>query len=201
MHVVPAVADFLASYPRVSVDISLSHADSSFLGSRAEIVVRTLPMRGASIGRERIAAIRQVICATPRYIQQHGAPRTPEDLKHHNCIVMTQPEPRDSWPVARGRQRRRVQVQGNFRADTMDALYQAVMSGTGIARLPTYVVAPELGSGTLVDLFPAEEDSGVWMTAYYLKSRYPDLKTQAFLDFLKTRFGRDHDWERPRRRR
>jgi len=35
LHVVPAVADFLAAHPRVAVQISLSHADSSFLGSRA----------------------------------------------------------------------------------------------------------------------------------------------------------------------
>jgi DNA-binding transcriptional LysR family regulator len=116
---------------------------------------------------------------------------------------MTRPVPSDDWPVSRGAKRQIVSVSGNFRADTMEALYQAVMSGRGIARLPTYVVGPDVRSGALVALFSAADragspaaEPGIWMTGYYLKSRYPDLKTLAFIEFLKMRFDARYDWER-----
>lgn len=90
-----------------------------------------------------------------------------------------------------------VEVSGNFRADTMEVLYRAVISGVGIARLPNYVVGPELKSGRLISLFD-HATSEALMMAYYLKGRYPDIRTQVFMNFLKQRFQANYDWEQRR---
>jgi DNA-binding transcriptional LysR family regulator len=84
----------------------------------------------------------------------------------------------------------------------MEALYSAAISGIGVARLPIYVVGADLKSGRLKQLFQTSTQAHAgdsfrdeaMMAAYYLKNRYPDLRTLAFVDFLKTRFQSNYDW-------
>ena len=40
----------------------------------------------SSLVARRIAPIRRAICASPRYLAEHGAPRSPADLARHQCI-------------------------------------------------------------------------------------------------------------------
>lgn len=194
LHILPAILDFLPLYPQVTIDVSLSHAEASFLGNRAEILIRSSPVRGKSIAHERLTKIRHVICATPEYLRAHSTPQIPSDLASHNCLIMTQPVTASDWPFKRGAHKQLVPVSGNFRADTMEALYRGVMKNLGIARIPNYVVGPELKSGQLVSLFDNATSEAV-MNAHYLKGRYPDLKTQAFVGFLRQRFQANYDWE------
>jgi len=206
LHIVPAITDFLFRYPKVSVDISLGHSDSSFLESGRDVLVRAVPLSGSSIASQPLAPMEHVVCATPQYLQAHGTPRTPRDLVHHNCLISTQPVPVCEWPFIIGRRRRQIRVSGNFRADGMEAIYHAAVVGLGIARLPNYVVGPDIRGGRLISLFPGGMGSAdgalgdattpSTMRAFYLKSRFPDPKTTAFIEFLKVRFKTNYNWER-----
>jgi DNA-binding transcriptional LysR family regulator len=134
-------------------------------------------------------------------LEAHGVPKAPKDLMSHNCLLSTFPNPMSEWPFVKGRHRTHVPVSGNFRADSVEALYQAVMNGTGIARLSDYVIGPELRSGKLHSLFPTHGDTPGYgtttntMKAYYLKSRFPNPIIEAFIQFLKARFKSNYNWE------
>ena len=205
LHVVPVVVDFLKAYPKISVDITLSHSESSFLENDVDIVVTAATVRGQRIAYEELAPMHHVICATPDYLETHGRPKTPHDLVKHNCIITTQPNRTYEWPFVHGRRRRYVPVSGNFKADSMEALYSAVMAGLGIARLPNYVIGPELRNKDLISLFPGSGKSrgaAVFdattpnvMKAYHLKGRFPEPKIQAFIEFLKDRFQSNSVWQ------
>ena len=88
----------------------------------------------------------------------------------------------------------------------MEALYTAVMAGVGIARLPNYVIGPELRRKELLSLFPRHKRSKGSeafdattpnvMKAYYLKGRFPEPKIEAFIGFLKERFRSKEVWLR-----
>jgi len=204
LHVVPAVLDFLALHPRLVIDVSWRHAEESFLGNKADILIRSAPVRGKTIGRQKLMPVRHVICASAEYLKRCGTPRTPRDLAAHNCLVITQPAATNEWLFYRDNRRQRLAVSGNFCADTMEALYQAVVNGIGVARLPTYVVGADLKSGRVKQLFPTLTRAHAgesfpdesMMTAYYLKNRYPDPRTLAFIEFLKTRFQSNYDWNK-----
>jgi DNA-binding transcriptional LysR family regulator len=206
LHIVPAITDFMARYPKVSVDISLGHADSSFLESGRDVLVRAAALSGRSVASQPLAPMEHVVCATPQYLQEHGTPRMPRDLVHHNCLISTAPVAVCDWPFIIGRRRHQIRVSGNFRADGMEAIFYAAVAGLGVARLPNYVVGPDLRSGRLVSLFPGgvtgadgtlgDATTPSTMRAFYLKSRFPDPKTAAFIEFLKARFKGNYSWER-----
>jgi DNA-binding transcriptional LysR family regulator len=206
LHIVPAITDFIAQHPKVSVDLSLGHADSSILESGRDVLVRAAPLSGGSFTSQPLAPMEHVICATPGYLQERGTPRVPRELVHYNCLISTRPVAVCEWPFIIGRRRHQIRVSGNFRADGMEAIYYATVAGLGIARLPNYVVGPDLRSGRLVSLFPGgaagadgtlgDATTPSTMRAFYLKSRFPDPKITAFIEFLKERFKGNYSWER-----
>lgn len=200
-HLVPAVLAFLARHPKVRADVSLNISEHGFHESGIDLLVRAGNVHGRSIARVDVAPIRHVVCATPGYLKTHGIPVTPKDLMNHNCLLSTFPNPMSEWPFVKGAHRAYVPVSGNFRTDSVEALYQAVLSGMGIARLSDYVIGPELRTGKLRSLFPADRDGTAYRTTtntmkiYYLKSRVPNPTIQAFVEFLRERFRSNYNWE------
>lgn len=203
-HLVPAILPFIAKYPQVSVDLSLRHSETSFHESGVDILVRAGRVTGRSLTSQDLAPMVHIICASPEYLKKHGVPKHPKDLIQHNCLRSTRPMPVYEWPFVRGRRKEYVPVSGNFCADSVEALHTAAINGVGIARLPNYVVGPELRSGKLIAIFPRTDAQGSGsyettvntMKAYYLRERHPNPKIQAFIKFLRSYFGEQYDWER-----
>jgi DNA-binding transcriptional LysR family regulator len=206
LHVASAIPDFLQLYPKARVDISLTYSEASFAESSVDILIRGATVPGRNITFQNLASMRHIICATPEYLKQHGTPKTPADLKDHNCLILTRPHPIHEWRFNGPHRSQRVRVAGNLRTNSMEALHSAAVQGLGIARLPNYVCGPELRNGRLVSVFPrpsktnkqreAVSISTNTMKAHYVRSRFPNPVTLAFIDFLKVRFKDNYDWER-----
>ena len=57
-----------------------------------------------------LGAVRHVICASPKYFQRFGRPKTPHDLREHSCLVnMSTPK---GWPFQGGSRQILVEVKG-----------------------------------------------------------------------------------------
>jgi DNA-binding transcriptional LysR family regulator len=75
-------------------------------------------------------------------------------------------------------------ISGNLRTNNGIALYEAVMGGLGIARLPGYAVNDDLRSGALVPLFQNVVGWGRSIKAFFPRSAHQPLRVRVFLDFL-----------------
>jgi DNA-binding transcriptional LysR family regulator len=86
-----------------------------------------------------------------------------------------------------------VNIGGSIVISSALSVRQAAVDGLGPALLPDWLIAAELASGTLVDLFPTHEvtatgfDTAAWLL--YPSKTYLPLKTRAFIDFAKTHIG------------
>lgn len=146
--------------------------------------------------------MRHIACATGGYLAEHGTPKEPKDLVHHNCLVLTTPHPKTEWHFVGAERTHRVHVAGNFRANNTDALYHAVMSGLGIARIPNYVISAELESGALRPVFAMGRGENAapyafpatTVKAYYPRGQFASPKIVAFINFLKTLFQPHPKW-------
>jgi DNA-binding transcriptional LysR family regulator len=149
-----------------------------------------------------LVPMQHVLCASPAYLEARGTPRVPKDLQNHNCLVLTHPNVKAEWRFAGPRAHARVRVHGNFLADSTEALYVAVLSGLGIARIPNYVVGPELASGRLRRVLSnilgsgnRHEGPAIAMKAYYARTRYPSPTVQALIEHFKTTFKANRNWQ------
>jgi DNA-binding transcriptional LysR family regulator len=82
----PVVAEFLAAFPEVDVDLSLLDRAVNLLEEHVDVALRIGPLADSSLIAVRIGEICRVVCASPAYLGSRGTPRSPDDLSTHDCI-------------------------------------------------------------------------------------------------------------------
>jgi len=152
IHVAPLAAELIATYPAMSVDLTLDdHAVDPIAGGFDASLRIGAPPPGTLIAR-RIGETRIVTVASPDYLAQHRKPRDPADLDGHECLVWRGAGRTVAWRFRmNGKLRERV-VTGRFVADSPAAILAAAIAGAGIARLPEYQARAALASSKLVEI-------------------------------------------------
>ncbi|MGT2493672.1 substrate binding domain-containing protein [Cupriavidus basilensis] len=99
----------------------------------------------------------RVLCASPDYLARHGEPRQPEELAHHDFIVLvTAAGPLNDFHFAKGRPARDPPCQWNAPGKPADgALARSwALAGRGIARRTIWDAAEDIRAGRLKVLLP-----------------------------------------------
>lgn len=194
LHIAPAVSDFLEIYPDLNVDLSITDRFVDVIEDRLDVAIRgrTTPEDSSLIGKK-IAPERFVLCASPAYLAERGAPRHPDDLTMHACFAYAQTE---TWRFTRDGTEVAIPVNGRFTSNNGEALRAAVRHGQGIALLPTFLVGDDLQSGRLMPLLPDCRIAEAGLYAIYPHRRLLSAKVRVFIDFLIARFNPTPDWDR-----
>jgi DNA-binding transcriptional LysR family regulator len=193
-HLVPALAEFLALYPGIRLDLRLSDRVIDLAEHGIDVAVRIGPLRDSALVARTLASSRLVLCAAPSYLAAHGVPQRPEELAHHQCLVL---EGHNPWKFhTPGGGVASMRVSGRIQSDNGEAMRDAAVSGLGICQQSTWAVYLQLKAGTLVRVladYPSAVDAVV--SALYLNRSFLAPRSKAFIDFLAQRFGPVPYWE------
>ncbi len=197
LHLAPAIPDFLARYPEVDVDMTMNDRYVDLIEEGFDLAVRIGKLDDSSLVARRLAPMRMVICASPAYLAQRGYPQTPDDLRHHECLLYNSGRlPRDEWRFIRADGSQWVMpITGRLCTNNGDALRAAALRNLGLVSLPTFIVGGDLQSGTLVSVLADWVDQGSALHAVYPHSRHLSPKVRAFVDFMAERFGPRPYWD------
>jgi DNA-binding transcriptional LysR family regulator len=194
-HVAPVLANLLARHPRLSIDAVYTDRLVDLIAERFDAAIRIGVLQDSSLVARRIAPIRAGVVASPAYLKEHGAPKTPEDLMRHACLIYTGTRQPHQWRFREGKKWTSVRVEGRMLSDNGDAIVTAAIAGLGIAMVPTFLVASAIESGTLKHLLldcPMDE-AGLYLVRP--PGAYVPGKVRALQDALIERFGGDPDWD------
>ena len=197
LHLAPALADLLAQYPELEVDVTMSDRFVDLVEEGFDLGVRIGALADSSLIAKRIAPIRRVICASPRYLAAHGTPDVPQDLRAHQCLCNSnQPGGGHEWRfnMPDGKSVT-VQVKGRLALNNGDALRVAALNDLGFVDIPTFIVGGDLKAGTLVSVLDDHMPQSLALHAVYSHARHLSPKVRAFIDFLGTRFGPRPYWD------
>jgi DNA-binding transcriptional LysR family regulator len=211
LHIMPFVPDFLAAYPDIRLDVSLTDVRVDLLSVGADLAIRIGPLIDSSLLSRKLAPHRRIACASPAYLGRTPPISEPIDLLQHNCLVYTL-QPTDRWffrhPDETGDAFEEVPVTGTLRADDSAPLRDAAVAGVGVVLLPTWLVGEDIKAGRLRHLLPewssmiATKPGGIF--GVFPPHRMVPPKVRAFLDFAQKRFGKppywDPDWKEGRHR-
>lgn len=197
LHLAPLIAEFLARYPEISVDLTLNDrvgVDLAEDGLDCAFVIK----HGTSqnVVARRIAPVRWVLCAAPAYLAQRGEPRSVAEIAQHNCLIYPELQSAGAWRFRGQDGEETAEAGGNFRANSSLAVRSAALGGLGLAVLPTYLVGAELRAGELKVVLPEFRpfyESA--LEAIYLPGRPLPAKLTRFLDFCAERFGPKPYWD------
>lgn len=196
LHVATALPDFMAQYPDLSVDMTISDRLVDLVEEGYDLALRITPEPGQNLVARRLAPIRRKICGSPAYLARRGIPLKPEDLARHNCLDYTYMNTQGLWRLKGPDGETSVAVSGNLRINDDEALSQAVLGGLGLALLPTFIVGRELQAGRLIEVLPGHVPLERFIYAVHMPSRHLPQKVRAFIEFLIKRFGTDPYWDR-----
>lgn len=195
LHVAPALPGFMAQYPELKVDMTISDRLVDLVEEGYDLALRIVAEPSHNLVARRIAPIRRKICASPAYLARHGAPQRPEDLATHNCLDYTYQSAQGVWHLQGPAGEQAVAVSGSLRMNDDEALSHAVLGGLGLAMLPTFIAGEALQNGQLVEVLPGYLPVDRFLYAVYLPDRHLPLKVRAFVDYLLDRFGPQPYWD------
>ncbi|MEF1199226.1 LysR family transcriptional regulator [Vibrio owensii] len=181
----PIMAEFFQRYPDIKVDLQLSDQHTDLISDGIDVAIRAKQLEDSTLIARHLFDNPMLVLAAPNYLQQHGEPKTPEDLKQHNCLVYSRMKDINVWNFTKQNQKHAVAVNGNFQSDNGDVLLEVALTGMGIVTLPIWMVEHHLKEGRLTQLMSDYTGQNLPFNAVYLQSRYTPLKVRCLIDFLK----------------
>jgi DNA-binding transcriptional LysR family regulator len=182
LYVAPAICDFMQAYPEIDIHVDLTDRNVNLQEEGYEVAIRTGVLRDSALIAKRLAPDRQIVVASPKYLETHGAPRAPSDLARHKCFVLGN---NWQWLFARGEHEFTVRVGGRLKSNNGSILHYAALQGHGLYQTSELLVRTELAAGDLVKVLPEYEvvaNSAIW--AVYPSSKHVLPKLRVLLDFL-----------------
>lgn len=181
----PVVAEFLAAYPDVKVDLVIGERNVDLIDENFDLAVRMIPSPDSSLIVRSLATWRHVLCCSHGYIEKHGKPEQLSDLADRNCIRHVNYPYGDEWRfVDRKGAPATVSVSGNLASNSGDTLRLATLAGVGIWLAAGFLVRDHLESGELVRLLPEYRPVEFSMNAIYPHRHHLSAKVRTFIDLL-----------------
>lgn len=188
--IVPLTADFLALYPDVQIDLSLTDDVIDIVGERTDIAIRSGSLRDTSLKARKLMDSRRILVAAPAYLARCGVPRSPSDLDGHNCMTFNFRNTPEEWPFRdplSGKIFTKA-VRGNAQVNNGPTMRTLCIAGVGIARIGQFHVQRDIDAGRLVAVveeFNTEETEQIH--AVYAGHANLAARIRAFLDFMVER--------------
>jgi DNA-binding transcriptional LysR family regulator len=194
--VVPALPKLLAQYPELELDLSLTDERRDLIANNIDVALWLGALPDADIVARRLSPTHRIVCGSPAYFEKHGIPRTPQDLRHHSCLLFAAPSYRNRWGFTREGQLEEVEVHGSIRSDNGLVLLSAALANLGIVIANRWMVREQLADGRLTRVLneytvnPRPGDADLY--AVFPSSRGLSRKVRVFVDFLVETFSEEN---------
>jgi len=184
----PILGDFLDRYPDIDLHFLYADRPVDLVGERFDVAIQLMALPDSSQKVRRIGEMQRHLCASASYLDAHGEPRSPEDLREHQCLVQSDTLAPGVWRLRSAHGEVSVKVRGRVRANSSEALLELMVRGHGIGHPPTFATLEGRKSGMLRVVLPEWSGSTMPIFAVSPPGRSRDPKTSAFVDFLVERF-------------
>ncbi len=189
LHVLPVVADFLASFPEINVQLILADRNVDLIGDQVDMAVRIGRLPDSSMVATRVGAMRTVTCASPELLAGQGLPHEPDDLQRLPCVAVNTPMPSPSWRFHHPRSGKDmdVPIRPRLVITTPEAAADAACRSVGVAQLLHYQVVEAVRKGRLQIILESYEPEPVPVHLVHASPGQMPLKMRRFLDFAAPR--------------
>ena len=183
----PHIREFLERYPKVDVQMLLEDKLIDFIDDEIDLAIRITNEPSLGLKGRKLIEIDHVIVATAEYLEKHGMPQQPQDLKEHQCIYLGEQASDSKWKFQKENKITSVSVKGRYSANHTGIRLDAALKHMGIASLPYFVARHALETQALIQVLPdwyfkTYYSGDAWLL--YPPTRYLAPKIEVFIHFL-----------------
>jgi DNA-binding transcriptional LysR family regulator len=185
----PAVASFCAAYPEIELEVVASEEMVDLAAGGFDAGIRLGELISPDMVAVRLTPpFPYTVVASPAYLELHGEPARPDDLRDRPCLRMRRSTGAiATWAFTEHGKAIEVAVSGPLIAHDYSTLVGAAARGLGLAQVPAPLAAAAIAQGTLRTVLTdfAATTPGVFL--YHHGKRQVLPKLRAFIDHLKSR--------------
>lgn len=183
----PLLARFLLRHPEITLEVSVDGASVDIVRERFDAGIRLgALLDGDMIGVRLGPAIKAMIVASPRYVARKGRPKTPQDLRAHECIRVRVPSGALlPWRFQVDGKIVDVDVDGPLVVNDRELELKVVLDGVGVAHTLSNRLGDLVAEGKLVSLLEEWAPPPFEFYLYHPSRRQTPPPLRAFIDFLR----------------
>lgn len=206
-QLIDLLTDYLARYPRVSVDWMLHDRRPDFIAEGIDCAIQAGEIDNPSLVALRLFEVPRIVIGSPDLVR--GAlPAHPEDLHdlpwlalrtyYRDEVVLTRQQEskgdkRDARAVQKGRDANargnththRFPIRPRMSTDSLYAMRNAALKGLGVGIVSAWLVADDIAAGRLVHLVPEWQAEPLPVSLVYPYARFYPARTRLFIEAVR----------------
>jgi DNA-binding transcriptional LysR family regulator len=152
-HLGPALPEFFALYPEVSIELSLSDQLVDIVEDGFDLALRISALEDSSLLARRLCPVRVMLVGAPAYFERHGRPSHPKDLTAHSAMFYTNSKSKDVWRFQHAEHGQyAVSLPTPLRVNNADIMRPSLLAGLGLAMQPDFLAWRDVEDGLLEEV-------------------------------------------------
>ena len=190
---IPAIAEFMRIHPELEVRLEISSRKVDLIDGDFDVAIQVGVRNDVNVVNQKLAATRFFVVASPDYLQNRPAIKSPQDIHLHQTLLFEDRGFSKPWKLINPTNQRdeSLRVKSHWRSNSGHALRAAAKQGLGLAYLPDYYLVDDVESGQLVVLIPEWTTLIRHIVAIYQHKENVSTKIKLFTEFLKGYFDRE----------
>ncbi|RQH08912.1 LysR family transcriptional regulator [Paraburkholderia dinghuensis] len=188
--VLPELDDFHARYPQIDLVIGVSLRNVDLVGEGVDCSIQLGELPDSGFAARRLGVLEHVTCASPAYLERHGAPASFDELARHPAVNFLSPlsgRPLEFDFEVDGSPTK-VKVDGFVNVCDELAYLTCGLQGLGLVQPPLLAAQPYLDSGALIEVLPQWKPLPTPVSVALVKTRQVSLRVRVFIDWLTELF-------------
>ncbi|NIJ30337.1 DNA-binding transcriptional LysR family regulator [Sphingomonas insulae] len=183
----PVMGAFATRYPEIEVDIVASNRMVDITGEGFDAGIR----HGGTVPEDMIAQrlsadLRWIVAGAPQYLERHGTPEHPDDLRHHRCLgVRLGDDSVYRWEFTGPDGDRDIAVPGHITADDSRTMMAMAIAGAGLTYGTQAAMAREVAAGLLRPVLSDWAVTGPGYHIYYSSRRQVPTGIRLLVDLIR----------------
>ena len=183
IYIKDLVGRFAALHPELNIDLRLNDRFVDLATGGFDLAFRIGIPEVSSMKVRKLGVIKSHVVASPGYLSKRTAPRTPQDLSDHVCIVDTNRGDANRWIFLDGNEEINFSPPRRLMINSARVARDWAVEGCGITLCPNFVLAEDIAEGRLIPLLQNYNLHTHPLSAIYLEGNILPRKVRALIDF------------------
>ncbi len=184
--IVPALNAFRKLYPKIELDIALTDDVVNIIQEGFDLAIRGAALPDSGLQAKKLTTLKTCLCGSPEYFQQHGRPKTPEDLHRHDWVIYNLSK--RTIVLKKDGREFTIKINGTISTNNSAARTAFIEGGHGIGRIPTYDASSKIKAGSLETVLNDYTLNDIDMYGVFPPGAANSKKLRLLLDYLEGYF-------------
>lgn len=183
--VMPILLEFAEQNPQITLEVDFNNRNVDLVEEGYDFAIRYGVLTDSALIARKLATRKLICAASPAYLEQHGEPSTPQELRQHSCIsannnVWQFVDPSNQKGIS-------VRVRGRVKTNSMGLMCLAVEKGFGVAYTPMENLEAMITDGRVRRILEGYEDQSRSHWIVYPERRHIPRRVRAVVEHLLDR--------------